>query len=149
MKIADYRPTLLIAALYKLTFWRIVVHHVTFERWKSELNSRHSLKIIGKEKKHNDIQTSLEINKHINCVRRHTPLEFNCMHRCFALKSMLNKQEIFPSMCIGVKIDSKGLLQAHAWLTLHGELINDTRENISQYQQITDTQSVFKYTFDN
>jgi hypothetical protein len=58
---------------------------------------------------------------------------------------MLQQHIIFPSICIGVKINTEGKLDAHAWLTLYNELINDTADNIVQYKEITDTQSVSQH----
>ena len=147
MKLSRYSPLLLIRAIYSLIHWRIAVRHVSFNRWKHQLNAKcpsrasHS-HAPTKEKKQTNIALALELNRHINCVRRHIPINFNCMHRCLALKGLLEQHNVFPHICIGVKINEEGKLDAHAWLTLYDELINDTTDNITQYKEITDTQSL-------
>ncbi len=64
--------------------------------------------------------------------RRH-PLRSSCLPRTIVLWSVLRRRGIDADVRIGVRSDSQGEFQAHAWLEWNGEVLNDDAEIGSQY----------------
>lgn len=151
-----YNFLLLAKSALLLFTWHFKVKFYAFESWKSCLHPPHqtsliesslpvSAKSLEKEKQTVELQTALNASKHIDVVVRHSPLEFNCMRRCLALKQLLQQKRIYPQLHIGVKFDDDQTLAAHSWLSLHGNLINDSAENIHSYTELTNNENLEQY----
>jgi hypothetical protein len=67
----------------------------------------------------------------------------NCMRRRLALKAMIEKRQGLCQFHIGVKIDAKGQVSAHSWISANEQLINDSVDKINQYKEIRHNNALF------
>ncbi len=67
----------------------------------------------------------------------------NCLRRCLALKDLLAYYNTPCSVRIGVRMSSQSELQAHAWVEVEGEVINDTKEVVGTYTEIATNTDLF------
>ena len=59
----------------------------------------------------------------------------NCLRRCFAQQRMLLRRNITSRLHIGVTKDHNQL-KAHAWLSIEGNVINDTADVVTRYKEL-------------
>ena len=64
--------------------------------------------------------------------RRH-PLRSNCLPRAVVLWSLLQRRGIGADVRIGVRYDTQGQFESHAWLEWNGEVLNDAADVAEQY----------------
>ena len=64
--------------------------------------------------------------------RRH-PVRSGCLPRTIVLWSLLRRLGIDADVRIGVRCDTEGEVQAHAWLEWNGEVLNDAADVARQY----------------
>lgn len=64
---------------------------------------------------------------------RRYPLRSDCLPRTIILWSLLRRRGINADVRIGVRCDTQGEFQAHAWLEWNGEVINDAGDVARQY----------------
>ena len=63
------------------------------------------------------------VAKAIARVRPHTPWNSNCLAQAVAGYAMLRRRHIRSTLCFGVMRNSKGELEAHAWLRSGGAVL--------------------------
>ena len=154
--VKKYNFLLLAKSAVLLITWHFKIKCYAFEKWKSYLhqpqtksliqyNLSASVKSIDSEKQTLELQIALSVGRHIDAVVRYSPFEFNCMRRCLALKQLLQQKHIYPQLHIGVKFENDQTLAAHSWLSLHGNLINDSTENIFSYTELTNNENLEQY----
>lgn len=73
---------------------------------------------------------------------RRSPLRSGCLPRTIVLWSLLRRQGIDSDVRIGVRRDTQGEFQAHAWLEWNGEVTNDGRDVAREYLPLTALDSV-------
>ena len=81
-------------------------------------------------------QTRANVRRGVQMVAaayRLYPLHSSCLPRTIVLWSLLRRRGITADVRIGVRCDSHGEFQAHAWLEWNGEVLNDAAEVGSQY----------------
>ena len=61
------------------------------------------------------------------------PFRSDCLPRTIILWSLLRRRGINADVRIGVRCDTQGEFQAHAWLEWNGEVINDAGDVATQY----------------
>jgi transglutaminase superfamily protein len=64
---------------------------------------------------------------------RQYPLHSRCLPRTVVLWSLLRRRGIDADVRIGVRGDTQGEFQAHAWLEWNGEIMNDAGDVAIQY----------------
>ena len=64
---------------------------------------------------------------------RQLPLRCACLPRTVVLWSLLRRRGMDADVRIGVRCDTQGEFQAHAWLEWNGEVINDAGDVARQY----------------
>jgi len=64
---------------------------------------------------------------------RQIPIRSRCLPRTIVLWSLLRRRGIEADVRIGVRCDTQGKFQAHAWLEWNGEVINDGGDVARQY----------------
>lgn len=69
----------------------------------------------------------------VTAACRHYPLRSSCLPRTIVLWSLLRRGGIDADVRIGVRCDTQGEYQAHAWLEWNGEVINDAGDIARQY----------------
>jgi Transglutaminase-like superfamily len=72
------------------------------------------------------IATARSIAKSEASASRHLFFSPNCLVRSLALVAMLRRRGMQPELRIGARSDA-GNFEAHAWVELHGEVLNDAR----------------------
>lgn len=167
MKIRGYRMTLLAEAMWYLLKWDRAISKQAFHRWQHHLNSAPLITSDTTTKATPSQLTELteqkltyttlqDIQKHIDLIVRRSPKAFNCMRRCLALKSMIERRGAQCRLHIGIKLSrtqntqsqssADNTLAAHAWISANEKLINDSHDVISQYQEITHESALFSQT---
>lgn len=147
--ISAYQPLLLVETLLALRKWHKIINTQPYQQWRHSLASQNVNQDQSQEQNqqlNQELATAQKIRKHIDAIVRNYPTKFNCMRRCLALKSMLEKRHIACTMHIGIKIDkqsNKGGLDAHSWVSMHGVLINDSDDRIAEYSEITQSHKMF------
>ena len=146
--LSKYSVSLLIKSAASLLYWHFIIKVRRFQSWRSRLTQfadeqshqppqptpiiNHSVQQQAAQ-----IKIAQRVQAHISAIVRNSPIEFNCMRRCLALKHILNKQAIYPKFHIGVKLNNEKALHAHSWLSLHGKIINDSESNLNSYTELT------------
>ena len=131
---------LLIEAFWYLLKWDRIINKRAFKDWQQHLNIATTPAKTEKSLSLSDIQN---LRKAIDAIVRRSPRPLNCMRRCLALKTMIERRGEQCQLHIGVKFEHSGSdaqskqLKAHAWITSKGTVINDNAESLSQYQEIT------------
>jgi len=64
---------------------------------------------------------------------RQLPIRSRCLPRTIVLWSLLRRRGIEADVRIGVRCDTQGKFQAHAWLEWNGEVINGGGDVARQY----------------
>ncbi len=59
----------------------------------------------------------------------------NCLRRCLSQQRMLSRRSIGSQLHIGVK-KTENRLEAHAWLSLNGYILNDTPDVTERYSEL-------------
>lgn len=141
-----FKYLLLIEALWYLLKWDRIINKRAFSEWQQHLN----VDVVPANKQANlslsDIQ---KMRKAIDAIVRRSPRPLNCLRRCLALKTMIERRGEQCQLHIGVKfehVDSEPQskqLKAHAWITSKATVINDNAESLSQYQEITHHNALF------
>lgn len=67
---------------------------------------------------------------------RHHWTPMNCLRRSLVQKRLLAKCGLAASLHIGVRVAPSGAVEAHAWLSAGGRLLNDTAEHVAGYQAL-------------
>jgi hypothetical protein len=156
-KITKYNYVLLLESLWYLLKWDKIIRKQAYASWKKNLDSAKASPATNKIGFNDqpDINHYLQkISAHINVIVRHSPRELNCMRRCLALKSMIERRHGHCKMHIGVKLETQTSdspetqtppkIAAHAWITLNQTIINDTPDKIAEYKEITSNSKLFE-----
>jgi hypothetical protein len=64
--------------------------------------------------------------------RRH-PVRSSCLPRAVVLWSLLQRRGIGADVRIGVRYNTQGQFESHAWLEWNGEVLNDAADVARQY----------------
>ncbi|HPQ25057.1 MAG TPA: lasso peptide biosynthesis B2 protein [Gammaproteobacteria bacterium] len=67
---------------------------------------------------------------------RHHWAPMNCLRRSLVQKRLLAGRGVAAALHIGVRVAPSGAVEAHAWLSADGHLLNDTAEHIAGYQAL-------------
>lgn len=127
--------------------WDLLISFFNYKRWQSHLSYSSRINTVLNKK----VITSDFLHKVIKLnekAGRNHLRKMNCLRRCLCQKELLNSLGIACSLHLGVKfVDGK--LAAHSWLSFNGEVINDSQDVISTYEELvnlTDTKalSLFK-----
>lgn len=122
---------LVIRAIFLLPIVATSLKTVGLRRTQSWLG-RHSLRPMVPSTE----QTRANVRRTAQMValacRRH-PLRSSCLPRSIVLWSLLRRRGIDADVRIGVRSDTQGEFQAHAWLEWNGEVLNDAADVCTQY----------------
>jgi hypothetical protein len=124
---------LILRAALLLSFTEAGLRCFGFLRWK-EFIEKFSLpanllqSVSGDER----YGKSLRASRAVRSAELHLPLSPNCVERSMALWWLLRIEGIEAEMHIGARKED-GHLQAHAWVELHGRVLNDGAEVHQHY----------------
>lgn len=139
-----YHVLVLIEAYFLLSKYHFLIMRKDYSHWRHQLDTkRHDSTPETARCSIEAVKTSKRLNRHILAVVRHHRIHMNCLRRCLALKAMIERRKGVCALHIGVKIARDGNLSAHSWLTVNGELINDSVKIVSQYTEITHCDGFF------
>lgn len=128
----------LIEAWFVFLKWDLLISFTQYENWRSEIGDMSDSAKTANVITEMDV-TPLEqvklIIKLSEIAGRFHIRKMNCLRRCLAQKNMLAKRGFTAYMHIGVSIKNNEL-KAHAWLTLHGKVINDSEDVLSRYSEL-------------
>ena len=87
-----------------------------------------------------DFSLELEISRKcqgaIKLACRILPFNVTCLPRSLSLLQMLKRRKIQADLNLGIKKQDVHF-EGHAWVTLRGQVINDTQSNVSDYSSFT------------
>ena len=161
-KVRHYRLLVILEASFYLHKYHFLIAYKDYTDWMHHLvnidfvsqdlvrQTRVRHKSIAPQKNARSSMTpeaAKLLNSHLQAVVRHSPVELNCLRRCLALKAMIERREGNCKLHIGVKINGKGKLLAHSWLSVDDALVNDSVANVNEYREITHTNSLFFRSF--
>jgi len=72
----------------------------------------------------------------VDRAARHHLVPMNCLRRTLALQRMLVRRRIAATLHLGVR-KGEGRLEAHAWLSCGGRVLNDTPDVRERYTELT------------
>jgi hypothetical protein len=104
-----------------------------FRRWK-ELSEKFSMPARLPQSLPNDLQreTALRAARAVLSVELHGPTHPNCLERSMTLWWLLRRDGIEGELHIGAR-KSGSRLEAHAWVELAGQVLNDSAEIHTHY----------------
>jgi len=104
-----------------------------FRRWK-ELIEKFSLSMRSSPLLSVDEErvAALRALRAVRSIELHGPTNPNCLERSMALWWILRRGGIDGELCIGARKDG-GRFEAHAWVELGGEVLNDSAEVHQHY----------------
>lgn len=114
--------------------WDLLISFFSYKRWQSHLaclnstNSYSKNQSIAPERLHNIIKLNEKAGR--NHFRK-----MNCLRRCLCQKELLNNVGIDCALHLGVKF-VEGKLAAHSWLSINNDIINDSQEVVSTYEEL-------------
>ncbi len=118
--------TLLAQAWFLHALFDLRIRFGRYDRWKSLCSP--SVKSVAAP------IPATKVIQFAEQAARHHCFPVNCLRRCLVQLHLLAKQGHAGRLHIGVR-KSKGF-EAHCWLTLDGQLINDSDENVATYSEL-------------
>ena len=77
-----------------------------------------------------DVRRAVQI---VAAAYRLHPVRSSCLPRTVVLWSLLQRQGIGAEVRIGVRYNTQGQFESHAWLEWNGEVLNDAADVAGQY----------------
>lgn len=115
-----------VQAWFKFLFWDWRIRHQPYAKWQDRVF------VANKQTR------SALPNGFIGVIEkagRHHIRHMNCLRRCMVTMEMMQQYGVVPQLHFGVRRVGKKT-QAHCWLTLNGELLNDGHEVIDTYTEL-------------
>jgi hypothetical protein len=127
----DRRLILRVALILPLT--EIGLRLFGFRRWKG-LIEKFSLPAHSPQSLPEDLQreTALRAVRAVRSVELHGPTNPNCLERSLTLWWLLRREGVDGELHIGARKEG-GRLEAHAWVELGGQVLNDSAEVHQHY----------------
>lgn len=120
--------------------WDLLISFFSYKHWQSHLS--YSSRINRYLNKQTITPAFLHkvIKLNEKAGRNHLR-KMNCLRRCLCQKELLNSFSIVCLLHLGVKfVDGK--LTAHSWLSFNGEVINDSQDVISTYEELVNLNDI-------
>lgn len=86
-----------------------------------------------------DIQQAYLLARDVGAVARRLPRRARCLQRSLALSWMLRRRGMGGRLRLGVITKDSGI-QAHAWIEIAGEPVNDSRDRCAAFTVLESTQ---------
>ncbi|GAC16432.1 lasso peptide biosynthesis B2 protein [Aliiglaciecola lipolytica] len=134
----------ILKAYWLLAKWDYKISKQPYAKWKSDLDSN-SVDLSSSPNQRFDAypqQQYVQVAQLFGKVTRHHYRKMNCLRRCMALKELLISMHMPSNLHIGVRFAPE--LQAHSWLSVNGFIINDSKEVVSTYTEITNKSQFFQ-----
>ncbi|WP_076418106.1 lasso peptide biosynthesis B2 protein [Colwellia sp. UCD-KL20] len=136
-----YELTILVKSWCLYLKWDILISKFHYKKWQASLANTYSNTYTPNDavlntnpvKQHQSIINIIRINE--SAGRNHFR-HMNCLRRCLCQQDLLSGYGIQCKLHLGVKFENSKLA-AHSWLSVNGEVINDSQEVISTYKELT------------
>jgi len=118
--------------------WDLLISFTRYENWRNKMSALPDpleLNCSTAETKATVPEQVKLIIKLSEIAGRAHIRKMNCLRRCLSQQQMLLKRGLATRMHIGVNIEDEKL-KAHAWLTFHGEVINDSNDVTNRYSEL-------------
>jgi len=125
----------LLEAWFVFFKWDLLISFTQYENWRSEIGDLPASSASITKAKETPPEQVKHIIKLCEIAGRFHFRKMNCLRRCLSQKQMLAKRGFNTRMHIGVSIEEEQL-KAHAWLTLQGNVINDSEDVLSRYSEL-------------
>jgi hypothetical protein len=125
-RVPNSNKVIALKAWYLFIYWNILISVVPYKYWKNKLFKNSHTFSDG------TIADVISITQLIEKVARNHFVKINCLRRCAVQKQLLTELGFQPQLVFGVK-KQQGKFFAHCWLTFNDQLINDSKEETSQY----------------
>ncbi|HVP05124.1 MAG TPA: lasso peptide biosynthesis B2 protein [Dehalococcoidia bacterium] len=86
-----------------------------------------------------DIQQAYLLARDVGAVARRLPRKARCLQRSLALSWMLRRRGMNSRLRFGVRNGEQGI-QAHAWIEIAGEPVNDSRDRCAVFTVLQGTE---------
>ena len=129
---------ILLEAWFAFFKWDILISFTQYGRWRSEVGNLPDVNNLITNKKNQNVHTPEQVKliiKLSEIAGRFHIRKMNCLRRCLSQKQLLAKRGFNTCMHIGVSIE-EDKLKAHAWLTLKGQVINDSEDVLNHYSEL-------------
>ncbi|GAB2694057.1 lasso peptide biosynthesis B2 protein [Aliiglaciecola aliphaticivorans] len=153
MQLITSLPTI-VHAYWLLAKWDWRISKQPYKKWKKYLDKSFSVSNTSNQfdayPQHKYLQQAILFAK----VTRHHYRPMNCLRRCLAFQELLLSKNMPSTLHIGVRFSSATptntqenndkTLEAHSWLTVNGFIINDSKEVVNTYTEITNKSQFFQ-----
>lgn len=115
-------------AWFLMARWHITIKYVPYRYWRDQV-----ICMGGSRTPPNfPVRQFIAVTE---MAARHHIFKINCLRRCVVQRYLLGCNGVSARIHFGVKLGVK--TQAHCWLTIAGEVINDGPDVLSQYTELT------------
>lgn len=114
--------------------WDLLIRFTPYSFWRSRIFSVQNTRVKFSDND-SSVARARDIVRIIEKAGMHHWTHMNCLRRCIVSRQVLNKLGYHSQLCFGVKKSSEGI-EAHSWLELHGNAINDSEEEIAKYSKL-------------
>jgi hypothetical protein len=121
---------LFVEAWLTVTYVDMVIRLRSFRHWRHWLKSEAGTLVPGASAR------LFPCVRAVDRAARYHPLPINCLRRSLALQRMLQRRKLPSHLHIGVRKGKNGL-EAHAWLSSGGRILNDTPDVVERYAELT------------
>lgn len=134
---------LFICSWYSLWNWDRTLRRKPYSEW------RHTIVDLSPKPVHSTplslqqsraIATLIRLNE---AAARNHFIKVNCLRRCLSQQELLAREGFIAQLHFGVRRKGDSL-DAHCWLSLHGNVINDSAENIASYNELEDSEACIR-----
>lgn len=120
---------LILSAWLRFAWVDLVIRTRPFPRWRAWLDGPPALSVArGRSLRAARVIALTE------WVARHHWAPMNCLRRCIVQRNLLARHGIDAQLHLGVRADGRGGVEAHAWLSHAGRLLNDSADVVDSYK---------------
>lgn len=120
-------------ALLTEAWWRFAIVDLTI-RTRDYRHWRHWLQDETHEESAELPAVVQDVVRLSEIAARHHWAPMNCLRRSLVQRQLLARRQVPSTLHIGVRLADGKRLEAHAWLSSRGQLLNDTPANVATYQ---------------
>ena len=124
--------TVLIEAWCRFALWHVRIRWLPYRCWRRKLFSQTPVTPALPQADTAWVSSFISV---VEKAGRHHLVSMNCLRRCLVTRDMLAARGCITQIHIGVRIQ-QGNAAAHMWLSMNGNVLNDSEENIAQYQEL-------------
>ena len=125
------RWRIVLEAVFTLLWVKLTLKLFSFSRYKKELAPQPQFSADAIDR-----QTAAELVWAVDRLSARAPNALNCLPRALAVQRLLRRRGAEGRMRFGIRKTETGQITAHAWLTLHEEVIVGRVPHLDAYQEL-------------